>query len=390
MSKQDAFERDYLIQVAKGKLFWLEDADQPHNNPAYYVGGGLDPNIYIARPLCRRADADEGDHQVLPPDPLGRGEHPHQSEDADAGELHQIRRRGVRRVRRLLHRRCEEGVRQRQGQGAAEGFRRRGGRGVEGDGATSPNGSTGRRRPRRRISRWAPTSSSACCSRPKASTRRSTSSRRRARPISSKNQDVAEGRVRPNTRRGKTIQPAWTRWRANKPAGNDPVAEARRQIPTLKAFVLANDIVSIPGTEQALVEESPPYNRQNSAYIDPPGPFDKGIPSVYYISPPDPSWPKAKQARLRAGQDGPAVHLGPRSDAGAFRPVPPRQPLAVALRAAVRRLCLCRRLGALCRGDDVGRGARQRRRRKRISARSATRCCAIAASCRRSGCTRAA
>ncbi|MFA7752025.1 DUF885 family protein, partial [Klebsiella pneumoniae] len=27
-----------LIQVARGKLFWLEDADQPHNNPAYYVG----------------------------------------------------------------------------------------------------------------------------------------------------------------------------------------------------------------------------------------------------------------------------------------------------------------------------------------------------------------
>src|SRR4051794_22289768 len=49
MSKQDAFERDYLIQVARGKLFWLTDADQPHTNPAYYVGGGLDPNVYIAR-----------------------------------------------------------------------------------------------------------------------------------------------------------------------------------------------------------------------------------------------------------------------------------------------------------------------------------------------------
>ncbi|MBS0479146.1 MAG: DUF885 family protein, partial [Proteobacteria bacterium] len=49
MSKQDAFERDYLIQVSRGKLFWLEDADQPHRNPAYYVGGGLDPNVYIAR-----------------------------------------------------------------------------------------------------------------------------------------------------------------------------------------------------------------------------------------------------------------------------------------------------------------------------------------------------
>src|SRR3546814_11320070 len=33
----------------RSKLFWLEDADSPHTNPAYYVGGGLDPNVYIAR-----------------------------------------------------------------------------------------------------------------------------------------------------------------------------------------------------------------------------------------------------------------------------------------------------------------------------------------------------
>ena len=47
----DRFERDYLIKVAEGRLFWLTDADQPHRNPAYYVGNGLDPNVYIARPM---------------------------------------------------------------------------------------------------------------------------------------------------------------------------------------------------------------------------------------------------------------------------------------------------------------------------------------------------
>ena len=31
----EAFERDYLIQVAQGQLFWLEDADQPHTNPSF-------------------------------------------------------------------------------------------------------------------------------------------------------------------------------------------------------------------------------------------------------------------------------------------------------------------------------------------------------------------
>jgi uncharacterized protein (DUF885 family) len=69
-----------------------------------------------------------------------------------------------------------------------------------------------------------------------------------------------------------------------------PVAEAREQLPVLRQFLIDNNIVSIPGTEQAQVEESPPYNRQNSAYIDIPGPYENGLPSVYYISPPDPSW----------------------------------------------------------------------------------------------------
>ena len=49
LDKQAAFERDYLVTVASGKLFWLEDADFPHRNPSWYVNAGLDPNVYIAR-----------------------------------------------------------------------------------------------------------------------------------------------------------------------------------------------------------------------------------------------------------------------------------------------------------------------------------------------------
>ena len=100
---------------------------------------------------------------------------------------------------------------------------------------------------------------------------------------------------------GQSIPACIARMNANKPEGG-PVATARRQIPTLRAFVTEQDLVTIPGTEQALVEESPPYNRQNSAYIDPPGPFDKGIPSVYYISPPDPSWTPTVQAAFIPGK----------------------------------------------------------------------------------------
>lgn len=87
---------------------------------------------------------------------------------------------------------------------------------------------------------------------------------------------------------------------ANKPK-DGPVAEARRQLPDLRAFVVAKDLVSIPGTEEALVEQAPPYNAQNFAYITIPGPYEKNLPSVYYIAPPDPRWLKEEQEKYIPG-----------------------------------------------------------------------------------------
>jgi hypothetical protein len=100
---------------------------------------------------------------------------------------------------------------------------------------------------------------------------------------------------------GKTVPACMDKMNADKPEGG-PVAGARRQLDGLKQFILAHDIVTIPGPEQAKVEESPPYNRQNSAYINIPGPYEKGLPSVYYISPPDPSWTKEAQANYIPGK----------------------------------------------------------------------------------------
>lgn len=100
---------------------------------------------------------------------------------------------------------------------------------------------------------------------------------------------------------GASMQDCMTKMGMNK-AADGPVAEARRQLPPLKQFLIDKDIVSIPGTEEAQVEESPPYNRQNSAYIDIPGPYEKGLPSVYYISPPDPTWDKATQDAFVPGK----------------------------------------------------------------------------------------
>jgi hypothetical protein len=89
---------------------------------------------------------------------------------------------------------------------------------------------------------------------------------------------------------------------ADKPK-DGPVEGARRQLVALKAFIQQKDLVTIPGTEEALVAEAPPYNRGNSAYINVPGPYDRGVASTYNIAPPDPHWSKKEQAAYIPGQD---------------------------------------------------------------------------------------
>ena len=100
---------------------------------------------------------------------------------------------------------------------------------------------------------------------------------------------------------GATIGDCMLKMNANKPKGG-AVVGARAQLAGLKQFIIDHDIVTIPGPEEAKVEEAPPYNRQNFAYINIPGPYEKGLPSVYYIAPPDPSWPKAEQDAFVPGE----------------------------------------------------------------------------------------
>ena len=87
----------------------------------------------------------------------------------------------------------------------------------------------------------------------------------------------------------------------NKPPEGS-VAGARRQLPALRKFVEDNAIASIPGTEDALVAEAPPHRRFNFAYINIPGPFEKGMPSTYFIAPPDPSWSEEDQRAYVLGE----------------------------------------------------------------------------------------
>jgi hypothetical protein len=90
----DAFERDYLVQVAEGQLFWLEDSRQPATlNPQFLrsAAGARPERLYDAR-ICRQADADEAMiafFEQVPP--AARNIRRKTCADAAALELHQVR-----------------------------------------------------------------------------------------------------------------------------------------------------------------------------------------------------------------------------------------------------------------------------------------------------------
>ncbi len=100
---------------------------------------------------------------------------------------------------------------------------------------------------------------------------------------------------------GKPVAECIKAMQDNKPAGG-PVKGARGQLESLRAALLGSEVVTVPGEEKALVNEAPPYNRANSAYIDIPGPYDTGLPAIYYIAPADPSWSAEEQHDFLPGQ----------------------------------------------------------------------------------------
>jgi hypothetical protein len=100
---------------------------------------------------------------------------------------------------------------------------------------------------------------------------------------------------------GKPIADCVAAVQAEKPA-EGPVEAARRQLAGLRRFIEENELVSIPGNEEALIEEAPPYQRWNAAYIEVPGPYDRHLPSTYYIAPPDPSWTPEERAAYLPGE----------------------------------------------------------------------------------------
>jgi Bacterial protein of unknown function (DUF885) len=88
---------------------------------------------------------------------------------------------------------------------------------------------------------------------------------------------------------------------AHKPQGG-AVQGARAQLARLRQFIIDRHVVAVPSDEVCQVAEAPPYNRANGAYINTPGPYDKGVVYTFYIASPDPAWTARERAAYIPGR----------------------------------------------------------------------------------------
>jgi uncharacterized protein (DUF885 family) len=98
----------------------------------------------------------------------------------------------------------------------------------------------------------------------------------------------------------KPIEACIAKMNSSKPK-EGTVRGAIAQLGELQAFVTEKQLVTIPSPQQAAVKESPPYNRGNFAYINIPGPYEKGVVSTYFVAPPDPAWTPKERAEYIPG-----------------------------------------------------------------------------------------
>ena len=294
---KDKFERDYMVQVAKGQLFWLEVADQPHTNPAWYVGA-FDPNVYLAREYAPRPQRAATLAQFLEGVPAAAAAIKGNLKGPIAAPLVTFGTSAFSGYADFYSKDVltafadvkDDALQARLAAAATKAAAAMTDlstwlKGQQGDGSFALG-----------ADKFAQMlNDTEAVNLPLADLEKV------GEADLKRNQDAltaACAQFAP----GASVPDCMAKMNAHKPVDN-PVAEATRQIPLLTQFIKTKDLVTIPGTEQALVRQSPAYNAQNGAYIDPPGPLEKGIPSIYYIAAPDPSWPKEKQAEYIPGVD---------------------------------------------------------------------------------------
>jgi uncharacterized protein (DUF885 family) len=298
LDPRQRLQRRYLVAVLEGQLFWLDDAKWPWKNPTWYARN-LDPNVYIARPYANptvRARALTAWARAIPGAAREIQANLHTPLPKSYVAIGRIRFGGLVS---FLRTDAPKAFTEVKDSAVLDGLH------VAVDSAADALA---------RLDGWfasqQQTAIDSFAMGPELFARMLMATDRVEVPL-----ERLEALGRADLKRNlaalqeactvfalrQTLRACVAKANALKPKGS-VVEAARLQLDSLSAFVRAHDLVSVPGNEKAEVRESPPYQRWNFAYIDPPGPYDKGLPSVYYVAPPDPSWSPEERADYLPGR----------------------------------------------------------------------------------------
>lgn len=294
LSEFQQFERDYVIAQIDNDLFWLEIADSPHTNPTYY-GRAIDPDVYVSRdyaPLDVRikayteyaknvpralAQAKANLKLPLPKTYVAIGR-------KSIGRLAEFYAKNVPSVFASVKDEKLQSDFKKANDSAIKAVKDFDNWLKEQEASATDNFALGAEK----FSKMLKMTEGVGVPLDKLEEIAKNDLERNLKSLKDACEKLAPG---------KNLQECMKLVTAKKPEGKDVIDVARKQLLELKKFVIENDIVSIPaGTEECKVDQAPPFKAWNFAYIDIPGPYEKGLPSVYYISPPNPSWSKEKQA----------------------------------------------------------------------------------------------
>ncbi len=291
LDARQRFERDYLIAEVDRDLFWLETVDSPHRNPLYY-GDALDPDVYVSReyaPLPVRLKAYTRYARAVP---------------KAVAELRGNVALPLPRTWIKISRRALGGLAGFYAEDVPKVFAPVKDEALQ---AEFRDANAAAIAAIKGLDAWLaaeePHATEAFALGPETFRAMLHATERVDVPLDQLEKigradldrnlaalEDACGKFDP----GATVDACVAKVQSDKPEG-DPVAAARTQLDMLRKFVADHALVTIPGPEQALVRAAPPYKASNSAYINIPGPYEKGLASTYYIAPPDPSWSKEKQ-----------------------------------------------------------------------------------------------
>jgi uncharacterized protein (DUF885 family) len=292
LDERSRFERDYLIAQIDTELFWREIVDQPHTNPFFY-SEGLDPDVYITReyaPLETRLKSFTVYAQHVP----------HALEQIKANLKLPLPKTFVAIGRTTIGRLADFYANDVPGVFAS----------VKDEQAQSEFKAANESA----IAAVKAFDAWLAAQEPQATNDFALGPQKFAQMLKMTDgveipldqlQQIAEHDLNRNWDAlqqechrfapGKSVQECMALAAAHKAEGPNVIDAARNQLTEIRKYIDEHGIVSIPKGEAAQVAQAPSYKAWNFAYIMIPGAYETGLPSIYYVAPPDPSWSKKKQ-----------------------------------------------------------------------------------------------